>query len=122
MKKQLLQLCYEIEKLPASEQQTKVSLMASELHQQYQSPEKYCSSGEYLQDTPPLMFIEDLHDIMVDGDCLTPDKLVADVVQLIKDYLAAQHGVQRTGDSWGNLGKCTICGKAWQECSCLTRR
>lgn len=24
--------------------------------------------------------------------------------------------------SLGNLGKCTICGKAWQDCSCLTRR
>ena len=31
--------------------------------------------------------------------------------------------VQADGlDSWGNLGKCTICGKAWQECSCLARR
>ena len=98
MKKQLLQLCYEIEKLPASEQQTKVSLMASNLLQMYQSPEKYGSSGEYLQDTPPLMFIEDLHDIMFDGDGLTPDKLVADVVKLIKDYLAAQQ--QRVPDVW----------------------
>lgn len=24
--------------------------------------------------------------------------------------------------SWGILGKCTICGKAWEDCSCLTRR
>ncbi len=24
--------------------------------------------------------------------------------------------------SWGNLGKCTICGKAWEDCPCLTRR
>lgn len=36
---------------------------------------------------------------------------------------AAQQSVQADGlDSWGNLGKCTICGKAWQECSCLARR
>jgi hypothetical protein len=35
---------------------------------------------------------------------------------------AAEHHVQRTGDLWGTLGKCSICGKSWQECSCLTRR
>lgn len=25
------------------------------------------------------------------------------------------------GESWGNLGKCTLCGKAWSDCSCLRR-
>lgn len=32
LREKSLQLCYEIEKLPASEQQTKVIIMASELH------------------------------------------------------------------------------------------
>jgi hypothetical protein len=97
MKDKILQLCHEIEKLPASEQQTKVSLMASELHNIYKSPEKLGSSGEYLRDTPPLMFVEDLRDIMFDGDKLTPDRLVADVVKLIENYLATQHSAHSTG-------------------------
>lgn len=37
---------------------------------------------------------------------------------------AIKQGVQMDGeasDGWGILGKCSICGKPWEECFCLRR-
>jgi hypothetical protein len=33
-------------------------------------------------------------------------------------HLAADAGLTR----WGEVGNCTICGKAWSDCSCLFSR
>lgn len=51
---------------------------------------------DYYKDTPPLEFIGDVYDIMKDGDCLTPEKLKADVVDMLGKYLSAQQSVHRT--------------------------
>jgi len=48
---------------------------------------------DYYKDTPPLEFIKDLYNIMKDGDSLAPEKLVADVVDMLAKYLAAQRVV-----------------------------
>ena len=37
-----------------------------------------------------LEFIRDLYDIMVDGDGLTPEALIKDVVAMLKKYLDEQ--------------------------------
>lgn len=52
---------------------------------------------DYYKDTPPLEFIGDVYDIMKDGDCLTPEKLKADVVDMLGKYLSAQQSVQADG-------------------------
>lgn len=41
-----LNLCHEIEKLPASEQQTKCSVMASDLHQQLEQLQGACAEKD----------------------------------------------------------------------------
>jgi len=44
----------------------------------------------YFLVTPPMEFIRDIRDIMSDGDNLAPERLVADVVDLLKNY-TSQH-------------------------------
>lgn len=44
----------------------------------------------YFLVTPPMEFIRDIRDIMSDGDNLTPERLVADIVDLLKNY-TSQH-------------------------------
>lgn len=53
--------------------------------------------SNYNNDTPPLEFISDVYDIMKDGDNLPPEKLIADVVGMLKNYLSAQQSAQPTG-------------------------
>lgn len=48
------------------------------------------NDNRYFLVTPPMEFISDVYDIMKDGDGLTSDKLVTDVVGMLKNYLAAQ--------------------------------
>lgn len=50
----------------------------------------------YYKDTPPLEFIGDVYDIMKDGDCLSPEKLNADVVDMLGKYLSAQQNMHWT--------------------------
>ena len=52
---------------------------------------------DYYNNTSPLEFISDVYDIMKDGDCLSPEKLNADVVDMLGKYLSAQQSVQATG-------------------------
>jgi len=52
---------------------------------------------DYYNNTSPLEFISDVYDIMKDGDCLSPEKLNADVVDMLGKYLSAQQSVQRIG-------------------------
>lgn len=52
--------------------------------------------SDYYKDTPPLGFIQDVYDIMQDGDGLTPEKLVADVVDMLGNYLSAQQNTHWT--------------------------
>ena len=49
---------------------------------------------DYYEETPPLEFIGDVYDIMKDGDGRTPEKLNADIVDMLGKYLSAQHSVQ----------------------------
>lgn len=49
---------------------------------------------DYYKDTTPLEFVGDLFDIMKDGDCLSPEKLNADVVDMLGKYLSAQQSAQ----------------------------
>ena len=58
---------------------------------------------DYYKKTPPLEFIGDLYDIMKDGDCLAPEKLNADVVDMLGKYLSAQHGLHPTSGSLRGL-------------------
>jgi hypothetical protein len=51
---------------------------------------------DYYKDTPPLEFIGDVYDIMKDGDCLSPEKLNADVVDMLRKYLSAQQNMYWT--------------------------
>lgn len=44
----------------------------------------------YFLITPPMEFIRDILDIMSDGDNLTPERLITDVVDLLKNY-TSQH-------------------------------
>jgi len=48
---------------------------------------------DYYKDTPPLEFIKDLYNIMKDNDGLRLGTLVADVVNMLEKYLAAQRVV-----------------------------
>lgn len=43
---------------------------------------------KYFIETPPMEFIGDLYDIMYDGDNLSPEKLVAEIVDLLKNYIS----------------------------------
>ena len=52
---------------------------------------------DYYNNTSPLEFISDVYDIMKDGDCLSPEKFNADVVDMLGKYLSAQQSVQRIG-------------------------
>jgi hypothetical protein len=45
---------------------------------------------DYFKDTHLLEFISDVYDIMRDGDCLPPEKLIADIVVMLGEYLTAQ--------------------------------
>lgn len=47
--------------------------------------------NQYFLVTPPMEFIRDIRDIMSDGDNLTPEKLVADVVDLIENYISQRN-------------------------------
>uniref|UniRef100_A0A6M3LUW1 Uncharacterized protein n=1 Tax=viral metagenome TaxID=1070528 RepID=A0A6M3LUW1_9ZZZZ len=58
-------------------------------------PDWLCNAN-YYKDTPQLEFIDDVYVLMKDGDCLTPEKLVADIVDMLGKYLFAQHSVERT--------------------------
>lgn len=57
----------------------------------------------YYKDTPPLEFIGDVYDIMKDGDCLSPEKLNADVVDMLGKYLSAQQNMHLTSGSLRDL-------------------
>lgn len=46
--------------------------------------------NQYFLTTPPMEFIRDIRDIMSDGDNLAPEKLIADIVDLLKNY-TSQH-------------------------------
>ena len=70
---------------------------------------------DYYKDTPPLEFISDVYDIMKDGDCLTPEKLNADVVDMLSKYLSAQQSAQRTAS-----GTCENCGNNCWKLVCET--
>lgn len=48
------------------------------------------SDNNYYEDTPPIKFVSDVYDIMKDGDNLTPERLVKDVVDMLGKYLFAQ--------------------------------
>lgn len=57
----------------------------------------------YYKETPPLEFIGDMYDIMKNGDCLSPEKLNADVVDMLGKYLSAQQNMQLTSGSLRDL-------------------
>ena len=40
------------------------------------------------KDTDPIELVRDVYDIMRDGDGLSPEKLVADVVEMLREYLS----------------------------------
>ena len=49
--------------------------------------------------------------------------LILGAENVVKHWQAVEQPLAPDGlKSWGNLGKCTICGKAWEDCSCLTSR
>ena len=64
---------------------------------------------DYYNNTSPLEFISDVYDIMKDGDCLSPEKLNADVVDMLGKYLSAQQSVQAATNT------CPYCGAQARE-------
>lgn len=46
--------------------------------------------SDYFSGTSPIDFIKDLHDIMQGGDNLSPERLVADVLDLANKYIEAR--------------------------------
>ena len=57
------------------------SLMAQNLLDEKEAVSNY-------KDTDPIELVRDVYDIMRDGDGLSPEKLVADVVEMLREYLS----------------------------------
>lgn len=58
---------------------------------------------DYYRETQPIEFIRDVYDIMRGGDCLSPEKLNADVVDMLGKYLSAQQNMHLISGSLHGL-------------------